>query len=221
MAYQKLPLRARICAHCADPYQAVDRRRLYCCPSCKTLASNARRRAAGPSLPWEAPRPLAAPEGSEGPAPSLPFDLQTVGVVAVGSALGTLGVRAVDKLLSPASPPPATQAPLGPTPWVAAEREDPASWLPPGLLTAAALLVPLESFSGGPTVVFVQLQYLGHTLYYQPSQRLLLWRAAPGQLQVLHSATEVAWVAEQLPWLEEGTNQAPRLNTSSGLKILG
>lgn len=126
------------------------------------------------------PPPLAAPEAGEGPAPSLPFDLQTVGVVAVGSVLGTLGMRAIDKLLS--SPSPLPSAPLVATRSVAPGREDPASWLPAGLLTAAAPRVALALLAGEPAVVFVQLQYLGHTLYYQPSQRVLLWRSAPGQL---------------------------------------
>ncbi|TDN35758.1 hypothetical protein A8B98_12620 [Hymenobacter sp. UV11] len=151
----------------------------------------------------------------------MPFDLQTVGVVAVGTALGTVGLRVVDNLFSTLSPwPSAPAAPLL-TVSVTPGREDPANWLPAGLLTAAAPRVPLEMMSGGPAGVFVQLQYLGHTLYYQPSQRVLLWRSAPGQLQALHSAAEVAQVAEQLPWQQEGPGQAPLLPLSGQLKILG
>jgi hypothetical protein len=37
-------------------------------------------------------------------------------------------------------------------------------------------------------VVFVEFRYLGHMLYYQPSQRLLLWQAAPGKLLALRGA---------------------------------
>jgi hypothetical protein len=186
---------------------------MYCCPSCKTLASNARRRTT-----MGKPTPLAAPIVAAGSAPPLSFDLQTVGVVAAGTAVGTLGLRVVDHLFSNPSPPPA--GPLPPVS-VAAEREDPANWLPAGLLTAAVPRVPLEVMSGGPAVIFVQLQYLGHTLYYQPSQRVLLWRSAPGQLRALLSAAQVAQMAEQLPCQEQGPGQAPLLNPSGQLKILG
>jgi hypothetical protein len=44
MAYQKRPATTRSCVHCHDPYEAVDRRRLYCSSSCKVQACKAKRR---------------------------------------------------------------------------------------------------------------------------------------------------------------------------------
>ncbi|TFZ62607.1 hypothetical protein E4631_24850 [Hymenobacter sp. UV11] len=180
------------------------------------MASNARRRTA-----MGEPTSLAAPVVAAGPTPSLPFDLQTVGVVAVGSALGTLGLRAVDKVFSTPSPPPSAPALPLLTVSVAPGPEDPANWLPAGLLTAAAPRVRLEGMNGEPAAVFVQLHYLGHTLYYQPSQRVLLWRAAPGQLQALYSAADVAFAAEQIPCDDAGTGPPPWLSASGGLKTIG
>jgi hypothetical protein len=50
--------------------------------------------------------------------------------------------------------------------------------------------------------VFVQLIYLGHTLFSQPTQQVLLWRVVPGQMIVLNKAEHLALVAE-LPVSEE------------------
>jgi hypothetical protein len=73
----------------------------------------------------------------------------------------------------------------------------------------------------GRAVLFVELRYFGHLLYYQPSQRLLLWRAAPGKLQTLHGPADLALVAEQVPCDTFGGHAAPSLGPGSGLKTLG
>lgn len=208
MAYKKQPLRPRICAHCGDPYQAVDRRRLYCSPSCKTLASNARRRATGPFLVLKA-TPLAAPVTAEtaasAPAPSLPFDLQTVGVVAVGSALGHLGLRAVDQLLSSAPPTSSTSAPPRPTVSLAPVREDPASWFPAAVLATPAATIPLYHPQWAGVQPCLQLDYFGRRFYYQPTLRCLFWACAPGQVWPLNLQAEFTRVFElEIPQLSEG-----------------
>jgi hypothetical protein len=92
--------------------------------------------------------------------------------------------------------------------------------LPAGLLTANAPRVPLELPALSRSVLFVELRYLGHLLYYQPSQRLLLWRTAPGKLLALRGTDDVALVAEQVPCDEYGGNFASSLSAGSGLKTL-
>jgi hypothetical protein len=64
----------------------------------------------------------------------------------------------------------------------------------------------------------MQLQYLGHTLYYQPSERLLLWRTAPGKLMALRGSKEVALVAEQVPCDDYAASWTRPLGTGPGLQ---
>jgi len=196
MAYKKKSLSPRICTHCGDPYQAVDRRRMYCDPSCKTLASNARRRAASASAAPETElATLAAPEPTDTPAASLPFDLQTVGVVTVGSALGTLGLRVADKLLS--SPPPAPSTPALPVSVsVAPVREDPANWFPAAVLATPAASLPVTHPQWPTPQRCLQLEYFGRRFYYQPTLRCLFWECAPGQLWPLNQQAEFTRVFE-------------------------
>lgn len=69
----------------------------------------------------------------------------------------------------------------------------------------------------------MQLQYLGHTLYYQPTQRLLLWRAAPGELRLLTGPEQVALMAEQIPSDSERQQPTPVPSLAPGRvpKFLG
>ncbi|RZK32062.1 MAG: hypothetical protein EOO63_02490, partial [Hymenobacter sp.] len=180
--------------HCHEPYQAVDRRRLYCGDSCKVQACKANRRARlavqGPDL--AAPAPVTLPLATPSPH-TLAWNVQNVAVLGTAAALGNLSVKLGEKVVESFQQP--SPAALAPAPQVV----DPLSWLPAGLLTANAPRVPLELPALGRSVLFVELRYLGHVLYYQPSQRLLLWRAAPGKLHALHGPAELALVAEQVP----------------------
>ena len=45
----------------------------------------------------------------------------------------------------------------------------------------------------------VVLVKFGHTLYYQPTQRCLLWRVVPGQVLLLSSPAQVVAIAELMP----------------------
>jgi len=217
MAYHKRPATSRHCVHCHDAYQAVDRRRLYCSSSCKVQACKAKRRQrlAGKGTPLAAlPTALEAPGK---PAPqTLAWNAQNLTVLGTAAALGNLGVKAGERVVASFKQP----KPAAPVPAPLPQLVEPLSWLPAGLLTASAPRVALESVSGGPTVTCVQLQYLGHTLYYQPSQRLLLWRAAPGNLKVLRSAADVAFVAEQVPY-DDTISAQPALPAPTILKTLG
>jgi hypothetical protein len=174
MAYKKQLLKPRICHHCGDPYQAVDRRRMYCRPSCKTLASNACRTRANAGLPLKSPLTAAlagpTPEASAGTT-SLPFDLQTVGVVAAASALGTYSVRALDKLFSAPTPAPSGPGPALPAVLIAPAPIDPASWFPAAVLAAPASSVLLEHHQWRQAQVCLQLDYFGRRFYYQPARR--------------------------------------------------
>jgi hypothetical protein len=201
MAYHKRPATTRTCVHCQETYQAIDRRRLYCSSSCKVQACKAKRRrrlAAKAQLaapPKTATSPTISSAAATASPQTLAWNLQNMAVLGTAAALGNLGVKAGEQVVERFKRP----SPPAPTSAQTPELVDPLSWLPVGLLTAAAPRVPLEIGDSGQAVVFVQLQYLGHTLYYQPRQRVLLWRAAPGQLAPLGGPEDVAFVAEQTP----------------------
>jgi hypothetical protein len=57
--------------------------------------------------------------------------------------------------------------------------------------------------------VFLQLAYFGHTLYYQPTQRCLLWKVAAGQYLPVFTAEQLAQVTEFVPVLQR--SQIPTL----------
>jgi hypothetical protein len=213
MAYHKRPATTRTCVHCLEAYQAVDRRRLYCSSSCKVQACKAKRRrrlaAKGPALA----APITVSATSTTPLPqTLDWSLQNFGVLSAASAFGTLGVKLGEQVVESLKQPPAS----APAPPAQAQLVDPLNWLPAGLLTGAAPRVPITSNTTGKEVIFVQLQYLGHTLYYQPSQRLLLWRAAPGELRLLTGPEQVALMAEQVPCETESQETTPNRALAPG-----
>jgi len=217
MAYRKRPATTRTCVHCHEAYQAVDRRRLYCSSSCKVQACKAKRRrrlAAKAAALNATPVASSTPTTPETPTTqTLAWNVQNIAVLGTAAALGNLGVKVGERVVESFKQPAAVQQPVP-----QAQLVDPLSWLPAGLLTANAPRVPLELPTLGKSVLFVQLQYLGHTLYYQPSQRLLLWRAAPGKLMALHGPQDVALVAEQVPCDDYGGNWTRPLGTGAGLQ---
>ncbi|MGI4863389.1 MAG: hypothetical protein ACRYFZ_05655, partial [Janthinobacterium lividum] len=199
--YRKRVPQVRHCVHCGDAFESAHKRRIYCGNSCSTLAYYARQAHAGlgatpPPDPAAAPGDAALPTRGEPTAPApltLDWNRQNIAVLSVAAGLGQLGAslgkHVLDAFRQPSTPAPTSLAP--------AARPDPLDWLPAGLLAGAAPRVTLELPALGQSFVFVQLSYLGHTLFYQPSQRVLLWRAAPGQLLALLNADHVALVAEQ------------------------
>lgn len=167
----------------------MDRRRLYCCPSCKTRASQARRR----ERPVTARTPAlagvtasAGPVGADAPAASLPFDAQTVGVIAAGTMLGTYGTRTLDALTNKPAPPPLVKPSTVGLP----VREDPANWFPTPILAAPTASTPVYYPEWSRTYECLVLDYFGRRFYYQPTQRVLLWECASGQLWLLNQQAE-------------------------------
>ncbi|MDJ0368096.1 hypothetical protein QMK33_23390 [Hymenobacter sp. H14-R3] len=128
------------------------------------------------------------------------MDLQTVGVVAAGTIVGTVGLRLLDKLLEPASAPAAVPvASLA----LAAVPVDPASWFPAAVLAAPAASLPVHHPEWSQAQVCLQLHYFGRRFYYQPALRRLCWECAPGQLWPLNWQAEFTRVFElPIPPLE-------------------
>ena len=176
--YRRRAPEQRQCVHCAKPFESAHKRRIYCGNSCSTLAyyvRKARAAAASPSLsPAEAETLLAgtSPPRREQVAPSrLTLDWSKPNFLLLSAAnfvtqVGTgVAKRLWDAFTGPspsADPPLATGRPA-----------DPLDWLPAGLLSRAAPRVSLALPALGQVLVFVHLTYLGHTLFYQPTQRVL------------------------------------------------
>jgi len=207
--YRKRAPEQRRCRHCAKPFESAHQRRIYCGNSCSTLAYYARRRAQpapvdGLTLAVPLPDPaavpvLAAPAPVAAPAP-LPLDLQTVGVVAAGTMVGTVGMRLLDKLLEPAPIPAAL--PVASLP-LATVSVDPASWFPAAILATPAASLPVHYPEWPQAQVCLQLNYFGRRFYYQPTLRRLFWECAPGQLWPLNWQAEFTRVFElPIPPLE-------------------
>lgn len=196
-------MQPRSCAHCHTEFWAAHKRRLYCTNSCNTQAYNRRKALAGlastpPSLPVAAatqfPASTSVPVLAPAPKQTLDWNLSNLALLSTAAALGQLGVylgTALWELFTTRSPP---------LPVEIAQRPDPLSWLPAGLLTSAARRVRLDLPHGADALVFVELPYLGHVLYYQPRERVLLWGALPGTYLALLTAEHVDGVAEQQPY---------------------
>lgn len=221
MAYRKKLATPRHCTHCGDAYWAVDRRRLYCCPSCKTLASQARRRgqpakATAAALAGVAESLTPVGVGADAPAASLGFDVKTVGVIATGTMLGTYGTRVLDALISKPAPALPVKHPVVSLP----VREDPANWFPAPVLAAPTASTPVY-YPGWPQAYpCVVLDYFGRRFYYQPTQQMLLWECAPGQLWLLNLQAEFTRVFE-LPMPALAATAPAAVATPVQLKTLG
>jgi hypothetical protein len=179
---------------------AAHARRIYCKSSCNTQAYERRQailkaHAEVSTTPVNEAQGLAVvAEPVPLPKQTLDWNLNNIALLSTTSAIGQLGVQlgtALFQLFTTRTKP---------TPVELVQRPDPLSWLPAGLLTAAAPRVPLALPALGRTLVFVELHYLGHVLYYQPRERLLLWQVRPGTLLALLSAAYVDGVAEQVPY---------------------
>jgi ribosomal protein S27AE len=215
VAYHKVIPELRRCAHCNKEFLAAHARRIYCKSSCNTQAYE-RRKTAGKthaeasSTTAEETQGLAAVPESTPPKQTLDWNLNNIALLSTASAIGQLGVQvgtALWQLLTTRTTP---------TPVEVAQRPDPLSWLPAGLLTAASTRVPLTVSALGRELIFVELHYLGHVLYYQPRERLLLWRAMPGALLALLSAEHVDGVAEQVPYQAPPALAAPAAESTWG-----
>lgn len=205
MAYQRKPLMARHCQHCGDPYEAVDRRRLYCCPGCKTAASQARR----PSAAERAARRAAAhlsPHIAGPPAPEVPAApaLSTAsdqarppagppnpsfGKIVLATAAGNLVADAVKSLWAPTAATGKAPASGWPT------------WPPAELLAATGPPVQLTDPSWLTPQVLTPVKYHGHPLYLCVEEGLtvVLHHAGPGRWHYVRTPAQLAHLAAQPP----------------------
>lgn len=201
MAYRKRLPTAHTCVHCHEGYQAVDRRRLYCSSSCKVQACKAKRRrrlAAQTAKPALAPRlgklSLAGLTLPKPPPVTLAWSTANVALFTTASLAAQLLLRVGDKLHKSLTTP-AAQLP----------RVDPVSWLPAAFVTHLPKRKLLAHPLWGPALGCIELRYFGHTFFYQPVERCLLWEMEPGLYSVVTTAEQVPLIAELDPY------QAPQL----------
>lgn len=196
MTYHKRPATVRRCAHCRTRFESTHKSRLYCCQSCNTLAWKARQGPAGAAKP-----PRSASRAA------LDLSAQTIGVVTLGAALGSLAAQGGTYL--------AQQFTQGGSDWerLRAElrqlRQDlggppvppkslpGAAFLPQALRAATGPVVQLDA--GGGKVPFVRLSYHGHVLYHRPDQGVVVWEERPGKYHRVHSEQQLAKLAAHPP----------------------
>ena len=186
MTYHKRPLQVRKCAHCRAKFETNHKSRLYCSNSCNTLAWRARQPAAEPAA-------LAGAGEGRG---ALALSAQNVGVLALGSAIGTAAVQGSTALWQHAT--------QGGTPQdlllaeVRALRHDvarlgvpsAAGFLPDAVGALFGPMVPLRF--GQRVLACVRVEYEGHVLYHHAERRLLLCETAGGGYRQVASAPELA-----------------------------
>lgn len=202
MAYRKRLPTVHTCVHCHEVYQAVDRRRLYCSSSCKVQACKAKRRrrlavqAAQPAL-LRSPNklPLAGLALPKPPPVAVAWSMANVALFTTANLAAQLLLRVGDKLHKSLTTP-AAQLP----------RVDPVSWLSAAFVTHLPKRKLLAHPLWRSARACVELRYVGHTFFYQPVERCLLWEMEPGLYIVVTDAEQVPLIAELDPY------QAPQLN---------
>lgn len=197
MKYRPRQPETRFCVHCHKPYVSAHKRRIYCGNSCANQVSYARQarlKAPQNTTTLGASATATPPLPTVNLAPSWQNAALLTGSHVAAELLLLLGKR-VQQLFT--SAPAAALAARPPEP------VDPASWLPAALLSAPAPRLTLPLTWWEQPQVFLQLSYFGHTLYYQPTQRCLLWGVVPGQVLWLSSPEQLAAIAELTP-LEHG-----------------
>ena len=196
MTYHKRSAVVRKCAHCRTKFESNHKSRLYCCQSCNTLAWKARQGPAG------AAKPTRPPVGA-----SLDLSAQTVGVVALGSALGALAVEGgtylAQQLTQGGSDFELLRADvrqlrqdLG-LPIAPPKKSLSADFLPEALRAVTGPVVQLAV--GGRMAPFVRLSYHGHVLYHHPDQGLVLWEERSGKCHHVHSEQQLDQLAAHPP----------------------
>jgi hypothetical protein len=117
-----------------------------------------------------------------------------------------LTLRLGDSLWSSFTRPAATKPP----------QIDPLTWLPAAFVTHVSqrriLTLPLWPEARG----CVELRYFGHTFYYQPVERCLLWEVAPDQYLVVLSPEQIPQIAELTPYQPPQELPAPTTTTADG-----
>lgn len=183
MTYHKRPMQVRKCAHCRTKFESNHQSRLYCSNSCNTQAWRARH---GITTATGNTRRAQTTEGE------LPFTAHTVGVVAAGSAVGTLAVQAGTYLAQQVwqggsdaellradmqAKFAGLRADLGLPP-----EHAPASFVPAAVRAATGPVRQLGP-KGGALDPFVEVTYRGIALYYCAAKDVLLWSPGPNAYQ--------------------------------------
>jgi hypothetical protein len=203
MAYQRKPLTPGRCQHCGDPYEAVDRRRLYCCPGCKTAASQARRpsTAAGAkskSAP-QAPGPSAALDQSLSALPLATESALAASPTALGNPsfgklvlANTTGNLLAD-MLKALWAPKATAANTPTSGWP--------TWPPAELLAATGPPVRLSDPTWPAPQVLTPVTYHRHQLYLyiEDGMTVVVRQEQPGLWHYVRTPAELAQLAAQPP----------------------
>jgi hypothetical protein len=204
MAYQRKPFTARRCQHCGDPYAAVDRRRLYCCPGCKTAASQARRpsTAASAKATKAAATPdpstsLAAPSSADlplavEPTPTAPVPgpgNPSFGKLVLATAAGNLLTEAAKSLWSPKAAAGSTPTSGWPT------------WPPAELLATTGPPVRVSDPSWGTPQWLTPVRHHGHLLYLYVEEGLtvIVRQDRSGLWHYVRTPAELAQLAAQAP----------------------
>jgi ribosomal protein S27AE len=194
MTYHKRPMEQRKCAHCKAKFLASHKSRLYCSQSCNTLAWRARQQAQTASV--------AEPTGQKEQVSKTTLELsaQNVGMLALGSALGTVAVQGTTALLQGGSDLDLLRAEIRQLRQEvralhegAQARLSVLALLPEELRTATAPLVSLRV--GQDTVQVVRVEFHGQVLYHHEGRQLLLWEQKPGVYHALNKAEQLTQLA--------------------------
>jgi hypothetical protein len=203
MAYKRKPPTPGLCKHCGDPYEAVDRRRLYCCPGCKTAASQARRpsQAAGAKSKLSAhpTEPSAAPDQS---LPALPLATESAlavpptapgnpsfGKLVLANTTGNLIAGVLRDLWAPKAAATSTPTSGWPT------------WPPAELLAATGPPVQLSDPTWLAPQLLTPVTYHRHQLYLsvEDGMTVVVRQEKPGLWHYVRTPAELAQLAAQPP----------------------
>ncbi|MGI4832735.1 MAG: hypothetical protein ACRYFK_04660 [Janthinobacterium lividum] len=193
IAYRKRPATIRTCVHCRDAYEAVDLRRLYCSDSCRVQTCKAKRRRRLAAKQGAVTSPVVQPlSGLAAPKVTMAWSAANLTLLTTSNLAAQLLLHLGTKLYQALTTP----AKLVP-------RKDPLEWLPQAGCTILPRRRSLAMPLWGKARSCVEVHYLGHTFFYQPVERCLLWVVAPGQYVVVSEAEQVALIAELDPHVSE------------------
>jgi hypothetical protein len=199
MAYQRKPLTPSLCKECGDPYEAVDRRRLYCCPGCKTAASQARRPSTVASAKSKPATPVAESSAArEQSLPALPLVTESAlaappttpgnpsfGKLVLANTTGNLLADMLKALWAPKAA--AGSAPTSGWP----------TWPPAELLAATGPPVQLSDPTWPAPQVLTPVTYHRHQLYLyvEEGMTVVVRQEKPGLWHYVRTPAELAQLA--------------------------
>ena len=199
MTYHKRPLQQRACAHCEALFESNHQSRMYCSQSCNTQAWRARQPAKRSTPAKQTEEPTVTGRAD------LAFSAQNVGMLALGTALGTAAVQGTAALWQQAAQGGSDLDLLRAevrqlrqelrAARTGAPPADGVAWLPKALRSATAPLVPLQL--GAELVQAVRVEFGGQVLYHHAGRQLLLWADASGRLKAVRSPEQLAQLGQR------------------------